>query len=279
MNETESAEQTGLVDGTDTSKIPGFKLAGKLKFLEGYSLDKVKLELYPNKDSLDIIAKHILSDDKNTIIANLSITPSESGKGRFSSLELGSSICDESNVAELRAYVVIKLINELKTVSSGNPAYPVVLKIIENLKEYICSIEPDSYLGKAVLAMNTLDTLFINVYPSKSVKVDISKSGSKTHVKYSFNDCFDIDVTATAAFDYVLFALDKTNSPDSHRNSDNYMNLPMSCLDKGGFIKPQEHMRAVNDFVSLLITNKLNMFKEHKLMIRDSISLLLESLK
>ena len=57
------------------------------------------------------------------------------------------------------------------------------------------------------------------------------------------------------------------------------MNLPMSCLDKGGFIKPQEHMRVVNDFVSLLITNKLNMFKEHKLKIRDSISLLLESLK
>ena len=167
----------------------------------------------------------------------------------------------------------------LKTVSSGNPAYPVVLKIMENLKEYICSIEPDSYLGKAVLAMNTLDTLFTKVYPYVAVKVDISKSGSKTHVKYSFNDCFDIDVTATAAFDYVLFALDKTNSPDGHRNSINYMNLPMSCLDKGGFIKPQEYMRIVNDFVSLLITNKLNMFKEHKLMIRDSISLLLESLK
>ena len=278
MNATESVEQTGLVEGTDTSKIPGFKLAGKLKFLEGYSLDKVKLELYPNKDSLDIIAKHILSDDKNTIIANLSITPSESGKGRFSYLELGSSICDESNAAELRAYVVIRLINELKTVSSGNPAYPVVLKIIENLKEYICSIEPDSYLGKAVLAMNALDTLFVNVYPSTAVKVDISKSGSKTHVKYSFNDCFDIDVTATAAFDYVLFVLSKTNSPDSHSNSDNYMNLSGHCLDKGGFIKPPEHMRAVNDFVSLLITNKLNMFKEHKSKIRDSIKLLLDNI-
>lgn len=126
--------------------------------------------------------------------------------------------------------------------------------------------------------MNTLDTLFINVYPSKLVKVDISKSGSKTHFKYSFNDCFDIDVTATAAFDYVLFALDKTNSPVSHRNSINYMNLPMCCLDKGGFIKPQEHMRVVNDFVSLLITNKLNMFKEHKSKISYHLKLLLDNI-
>lgn len=126
--------------------------------------------------------------------------------------------------------------------------------------------------------MNTLDTLFINVYPSKLVKVDISKSGSKTSVKYSFNDCFDMDVTATAAFDYVLFVLSKTNSPGSHSGSDNYMNLPGHCLDKGGFIKPQEHMRVVNDFVSLLITNKLNMFKEHKSKIRDAIKLLLDNI-
>lgn len=262
MNATESAEELVAIEGLDTLKLPGFKLANKLKFLEGYSLDKVKLGLYANKDSLNITATHTLSDEKNTIIANLNITPSESGKGRFSSLELGSSICDDSNIAELQAYVVIKLINELETISSGNSAYPTVLKIIESLKDYICSIEPDSYLGKAVLAMNTLDTLFIKVYPYEAVKVDISNSGSKTHVKYSFNDCFDMDITATAAFDYVLFVLDKTNSPSENRSSDNYMNLSMRCIDKGGFIKPQEYMRAVNNFVSLLIKNKLIMFKE-----------------
>lgn len=285
MNATESAEQTGLVESTDTSKMPGFRLAKSLKFLEDFSMDKVKIELYANKDSLSITASHTLRDDKNTLIGNLDITPSESGKGRFSHLELGDSICDESNAAELRAYVVIKLINELKTISSGNSAYPDVLKIIENMKEYICSIEPDSYLGKAVLAMNTLDTLFVNVYPYVSSKVDISKSGSKTSIKYSFNDCFDIDVTATAAFDYVLFALDKTNSQIKDKNTNSYVNLLTRCLDKGGFIKPQEYMRAVNDFVSLLIRNKLAMFKEHiaeygehKLRVIDSIRLLQDSL-
>lgn len=279
MNATESIEASVIEECIDALKQPGFKLANKLKFLEGFSMDKVKIELYANESSLGIIATtRAPGDDKNTLIASLDITPSESGKGRYSYLELGDSICDESNAAELRAYVAIRLINVLKTISSGNSAYTVVLKIIENLKEYICSIEPDSYLGKAVLAMNTLDTLFVNVYPYVSSKVDISKSGSKTSIKYSFNDCFDIDVTATAASDYVLFALDKTNSPNEHRNSNNYMNLLTRCVDKGGFIKPQEYMRTVNDFVSLLIRNKLIMFQEHKSRTSVSIKLLRDDL-
>lgn len=99
MNATESAEQTGLVESADTSKIPSFKLAKSLKFLEDFSLDKVEIKLHANESSLNILTTHTLCDDKNTVIASLDITPSESAKGHYSYLELGSSICDESNVA------------------------------------------------------------------------------------------------------------------------------------------------------------------------------------
>lgn len=78
MNATESAEQTDPLKGMNTSKMPGFKLAKSLKFLEGFSMEKVKIELHANESSLGILTTHTLRDDKNTVIASLDITPSES---------------------------------------------------------------------------------------------------------------------------------------------------------------------------------------------------------